>query len=282
MIRIIKKHIYLFLAAVVLVYTVFCDIFMTFSLSMNAVFATAFVLLVLLYYMNERPLDREERAPSFLRIFIKVFSVFFFSGILFLIAFNILYPKKYLNEQDQKFDYIIVFGAGVSENKTEIINSRIGRAVEYSKIYPRCKFVLTGARGSNELIEEALYMRDYLKDRGIDDSRILIEAKSINTSENVLNSLNVIKKDIMKRNARENIITRPFKNVNNYFDLDFLNIGFMSSEFHLTRINMMAKKLGISRPYDIPCFTRNLYKPYMYIREDLSLFKAFVLGQIKL
>ena len=282
MISIIRKYIYILLAAVVLIYTIFCDIFMTFSLSMNAVFATAFVLFILLYYMDERPLDEEERAPSFIRIFIKVFSIFFFLGIISLIIFNILYPKKYLDEQDQRFDYIIVFGAGVSENKTEIINSRIGRAVEYSKIYPRCKFVLTGARGSNELIEEALYMRDYLKDRGIDDSRILIEAKSINTSENVLNSLNVIKKDIMKRNARENIITRPFKNVNDYFDLDFLNIGFMSSEFHLTRINMMAKKLGINRPYDIPCVTRNIYKPYMYIREDLSLFKAFVLGQIKL
>lgn len=282
MVSIIKKYIYLLLAAVVLVYTVFCDIFMTFSLSMNAVFVIAFVLLIFLYYMTEKPLNEEERAPSFIRIFIKVFSIFFFSGIIFLIIFNVMYPKKILNDKDQKFDYIIVFGAGVSENKTEIINSRIGRAVEYSKIYPRCKFVLTGARGSNELIEEALYMRDYLKDRGIDDSRILIEAKSINTSENVLNSLNVIKRDIIKRNARENIITRPFKNINDYFDLDFLNIGFMSSEFHLTRINMMAKKLGISRPYDIPCVTRNLYKPYMYIREDLSLFKAFVLGQIKL
>lgn len=282
MINTIKKYIYLLLAAVVLVYTVICDIFMTFSLSMNAVFATAFVLLILLYYMSERPLNREERAPSFIRIFAKVFSAFFFSGIIILIIFNVLYPKKYLNDNNQKFDYIIVFGAGISENKTEIINSRIARAVEYSHIYPRCKFVLTGARGSNELIEEALYMRDFLRDRGIDDSRILIEPKSINTSENVLNSLNIIKRDIIKRNARENIITRPFKNINNYFDLDFLNIGFMSSEFHLTRINMMAKKLGISRPYDIPCATRNLYKPYMYIREDLSLFKALVLGQIKL
>lgn len=282
MINVIKKYIYLLLAAVVLVYTVICDIFLTFSLSMNAVFVTAFVLFILLYYMAERPLNREERAPSFIRVFIRVFSVFFFAGIIFLIIFNVLYPKKYLNEQNQRFDYIIVFGAGVSENKTEIINSRISRAVEYSRIYPRCKFVLTGARGDNELIEEALYMRDYLRERGIDDSRILIEPKSINTSENVLNSLNIIKRDIIKRNARENIITRPFKNVNNYFDLDFLNIGFMSSEFHLTRINMMAKKLGISRPYDIPCFTRKLFIPYMYIREDLSLFKALVLGQIKL
>lgn len=281
MIDFIKKYIYLFLSAVVLVYTVICDILMTFSLSMNTVLITALVLLLLLYYMSSNPLNLEERTPSFIRIFIKVFSIFFFAGVFALILFNILYPKNYLNVKDQKYDYIIVFGAGISENKTEIMNSRIDKAVEYSKLYPHCKFVLTGAKGGNELIEEAIYMRNYLHDRGIDDSRILIEPFSINTNENVVNSLNLIKHDVIKRNARENIITRPFKNTDNYFDLDFLNIGFMSSEFHITRINMMAKKIGISRPYDIPCETNPLYKPYLYIREDLSLFKALVLNQIK-
>lgn len=281
MISFIKKYIFLFFAIIVMAYTVVCDILMTFSISMNTVLITAFILFILLYYMESNPLNREERTPSFIRIFIKTFSIFFFVGVLSLIMFNVLYPKNYLNTEDQKYDYIIVFGAGISENKTEIMNSRIEKAVEYSKIYPKCKFVLTGAKGDNELIEEALYMRNYLHDRGIDDSRILIEPLSINTNENVTNSLNLIKQDIIKRNARENIITRPFKNEDDYFDLDFLNIGFMSSEFHLTRINMMAKKIGISRPYDIPCETKSLYKPYLYIREDLSLFKALVLNQIK-
>lgn len=254
---------------------------MTFSFSMNSIFIAAIVLCILIHYMINNPLNLEERSPSFIRIFIHIFSAFFFVGITSLILFNILYPKNSLNENNQKFDYIIVFGAGVSENKTEIMNSRIDKAVDYSKKFNRCKFVLTGAKGGNELIEEALYMRNYLNDRGIDDSKILIEPNSINTNENILNSLNVIKKDVIRRNARENIITRPFKNMNNSFDLDFLNIGFMSSEFHLTRINMMAKKLGISRPYDIPCDTRNIYKPYMYVREVLSMFKALVLNQLK-
>ena len=281
MINFIKKYIFLILSVVVMAYTIICDILMTFSISMNTVLLTAFILLLLLYYMESNPLDLEERSPSFLRIFIKVFSTFFFVGVSALILFNILYPKNYLNADDQKFDYIIVFGAGISENKTEIMNSRIETAVEYSKLYPSCKFVLTGAKGGNELIEEAIYMRNYLHERGIDDKRILIDPFSINTNENVVNSLNLIKNDVIKRNAKENIITRPFKNKDDYFDLDFLNVGFMSSEFHLTRINMMAKKIGISRPYDIPCETNPLYKPYMYLREDLSIFKALVLNQIK-
>ena len=255
---------------------------MTFSLSMNVVFITGLMLCLFLYYMEIRPLNKEVRGPSFIRVFIKVASVFYFVGIFSIIIFNILYPKNYLNTEDRGYDYIIVFGAGINENKNEIMDGRIEQAVLYSKLYPKCRFVLTGAKGGNETIEEAIYMRNFMVDKGIDDRKIIIEPFAINTFENVYNSLVLIKKDVMRRNYRENVITRPFKNIDDYFDLDFLNIGFMSSEFHLTRINMMAKKYGIHKPYDIACETNILYKPYLYVREDLSLFKALVLNQLKL
>ena len=281
MIRVIKKFIFLIAAILVFVYIALCDMLMSFSLSMNTVFVTMGVLLLLLYYINAYPINKEERGPSFFHELIKVVSIFFFSGVIGLILFNVIYPKNYLNEKERDYDYIIVFGAGVSEDKNEIMNSRIEKAIEYSINHKRCKFVLTGAKGENEPIEEAVYMRNYMMKRGVNDSRIIVDPFSINTSENVVNSLKLIKKDAIKRNARENIITRPFKDNDDYFDLDFLNIGFMSSEFHLTRINMMAKKLGIRKPFDIDCETYFLYKPYLYVREDLSLFKALVLNQIR-
>lgn len=283
MIKFIKNNICLALAFIIAIYIVICDMLMTFSFSMNCVFGAAVILLLMAHYMINRPLNKEVRGPSFARVLIQVVFVYFFVGIFSILIFNILYPKHYINEMNQEYDYIIVFGAGVAENKNEIMNSRIEKAIEYSKRYKRCKFVLTGARGANEPIEEAIYMKNYMTRRGMDERRIIIDTYSYNTYENVINSLKLVKRDIMARNKREHIITRPFKNTEEeYFDLDFLNIGFMSSEFHLTRINMMAKKVGIYRPYDINCDTRNLYKPYMYVREDLSLFKAFVLNQLKL
>lgn len=283
MIKFIKKYIFLVLALIIAIYLFMCDVLMTFSISMNVVFLTAVILLLMIQYMVNVPLNKKVRGPSFVRILIIVASIFFFSGIFSILAFNLMYPKHGINTNNQEYDYIIVFGAGVKENKNEIMNSRIDKAIEYSKIYKRCKFVLTGARGANEPIEEAIYMKNYMTDRGMDERRLIIDTYSYNTYQNVYNSLNLIKKDVFIRNKKERIITRPFKNTDKeYFDLDFLNIGFMSSEFHLTRINMMAKKVGIYRPYDISCNTRNLYKPYMYIREDLSLFKAFVLNQLKL
>ena len=282
MIKVFKNTICLVLAIIIAVYTIICDVWMTFSFSMNCVLFTAVILLILMNYIINFPVNKEVRGPSFPRVLAQVVTVFYFLGIISIMLFNILYPKYHINENYQKYDYIIVFGAGISQNKNEIMNSRIEKAIEYSKIYKNCKFVLTGAKGGDEPIAEALYMRNYMTERGMDERKIIIDNYSYNTYENVINSLNLIKKDIMARNRREHIITRPFKNKEKeYFDLDFLNIGFMSSEFHLTRINMMAKKVGIYRPYDIECTTRNIYKPYMYIREDLSLFKALVLNQLK-
>ena len=281
MIKLFKKSIFAILAIIVLIYIFVCDVFMTISLSMNLCFLTATVLLLFLQYVVNNPIDYEKNPPSFFHIFIKIASFFFFFSIISVILFNCLYPKNMINPRDQKYDYIIVFGAGITEGKTAIMNSRLDTAIEYANKYKRCKFVLTGAKGGKELIEEAAYMRDYMSKRGVKDSNIIVEPFSVNTNENIFNSLKLIRNDVKKRNARENIITRPFKNQSDKFDLEFLNIGFMSSVFHLTRISLMSKKYGILRPYSIPCETKALYKPYLYVREDLSLFKALVLNQLK-
>ena len=282
MINILKKTILFILAIIIFAYIAFCDVVMTVSFSMNFCFITMGILLLLLHYVINNPIDKKENPPSFLYIFIKVSTIIFFASIISITLFNVLYPKKTINENDQKYDYIIVFGAGITEGKNEIINTRLDTAVEYAKKYKNCKFVLTGAKGEKEPMEEAVYMRNYMVERGIDDKNILTDTLSINTYENIYNSLTLIKKDVKRRNTRENIITRPFRTDDDKFDVDFLNIGFMSSEFHLTRINLMAKAFGIRRPYDIACKTKTFYKPYLYIREDLSLLKAFVLNQMKL
>lgn len=282
LINFIKKSIFIILAILILMYLVFCDAVMSISMSMNLCFLTAVVLLVLLQYCINNPIDEEESEPSFFHMFIKVATTLFFSMFIILTAFNVLYPKNQIDvDASGEYDYIIVFGAGISNGKTVIMNSRLDNAIEYAKVYRRCKFVLTGAKGATEPMEEAIYMQNYMVERGIKDSLIIVDPYSVNTNENILNSLTLIRKDVFRRNPREHIITRPFKSDDDKFDLDFLNIGFMSSDFHLTRINLMAKKYGIYKPYDISCKTDILYRPYLYIREDLSLIKALVLNELK-
>lgn len=277
--KILKKA-YLILALITFLYIIICVLLMRFSISVFIYFMTAVALFLGLYYTEKFPINPEEDEPSAVHIFIKISSLLFFGITIMLILFNIMYVKPKL-PNDQKYDYIIVFGAGIT-GKNEIINSRIDNAITYAKKYDRCRFVLTGAKGTDEPIEEAYYMMKYMVDRGVREDRIIVEPFSVNTYQNISNSLELIKEDIKRRNARDRIIKRPFISRKGVYDLDFINIGFMSSEFHMTRIVMMAKKAGINSAYSIPCATRPLYVVYMYIRENLSLFKSFVLSQVKL
>ena len=131
MIKVFKNTICLVLAIIIAVYTIICNVWMTFSFSMNCVLFTAVILLILMNYIINFPVNKEARGPSFPRVLAQVVTVFYFLGIISIMLFNILYPKYHINENDQKYDYIIVFGAGISQNKNEIMNSRIEKAIEY-------------------------------------------------------------------------------------------------------------------------------------------------------
>lgn len=275
------EKICLIVAIILLIYIIVCNFFVTFSLTVTLYFATMIFLLFALAYTYRFPIKKSERGPSFRYVFIKVASLLFFSATFLILIFNIFYPKRLLSKE-KRFDYIIVFGAGITSGKNEIMNNRLEKAVEYADIYKNCKFVLTGAKGKEEPIEEAIYMKNYMAKYGVSERRVIVDPFSTNTEENIENAFELIYNDVMKRNIRERIVVRPFKFKKGYFDMDFLNIGFMSSDFHLTRINMMARKQGVREPYSINCNTNILYMPYMYIRENLSIFKALVLNQLKL
>lgn len=91
----------------------------------------------------------------------------------------------------------------------------------------KTKFVLSGAKGKNEFIEEAFYMRNYMLSKGIPNDRILVDIFSNNTYENINNSLYIIKEDMIIRNRHENIFGRPFKK-----DIDFLYLIMLILAFY--------------------------------------------------
>ena len=71
------------------------------------------------------------------------------------------------------------------------------------------------------------------------------------------------------------IISTPFKQNDDIFSIDFINVRFLSNDFHLLRIKMTANKKGISNPLDIVVDMNPIYRIYYEVREMLSLFKAF-------
>lgn len=97
-------------------------------------------------------------------------------------------------------DYIIILGCGIKKDGslTNLLKSRVDKAVKFSKMQEsktgkRLKFIPSGGQGSDEVISEAHAISNYLISTGINSKDIIIEDKSRNTKENIINSMNLIK-----------------------------------------------------------------------------------------
>lgn len=91
-------------------------------------------------------------------------------------------------------DYIIVLGAQVRESgPSAALKYRLDEAVEYLEDNPKTICIVSGGQGANEPYSEAEGMAQYLKEQGIDASRILLEDKSLNTEQNMEYSKALIK-----------------------------------------------------------------------------------------
>lgn len=224
--------------------------------------------------------DRD-KPPKFLNVFLTTGFVMLYSFFIISVS-AIFFSKKNTLPDTEEYDYVVVFGAGVSvdESKNLFINKRIEKAIDYANKHQKTKFVLSGAKLDDEIIEEAYYMRNYMELSGVDSKRILVDIFSFNTYENIDNSLLMIREDIIKRNRYENLLNRPIGKKIGNFDFEGIKIGFLSNDFHLMRINMMVSKKNVKDIYNIVVETPTVFIPYYYMREVLSLYKALWLSQL--
>ena len=89
-------------------------------------------------------------------------------------------------------DYIMILGCQVGHDgrPTKLLQSRIDRAVEFAEMQKKANgkeliFIPSGGKGSDEVISEAECMKNYLRENGIPESRILIEDQSASTAQNI-------------------------------------------------------------------------------------------------
>jgi len=155
-------------------------------------------------------------------------------------------------------DYIIVLGAGVRGTVPSLsLSERIGAAYDYLSANPDCIAVLSGGQGPGEEITEAACMYRELAEMGIDPSRMLLEEKSTSTIENLQFSLDLIR-EVSGRQPTE--------------------IGIVSSEYHIFRATLFAKKLQLES-FGIPAKTNWLsLRLNYYLREIVAVWKYLVLG----
>ena len=152
-------------------------------------------------------------------------------------------------------EYAIVLGAKVKEGNipSRALQFRLDAALAYAKEYIHVKLVLSGGRGPDEDIEEAIVMKEFLLDNGIEKSRLILEDKATSTYENLLFSKALLPDDIH-------------------------SVTIITSDYHLQRAKILAGKLDWKSDV-VVAETPTIIEQKVRTRERLALLKAYILGK---
>ena len=152
-------------------------------------------------------------------------------------------------------DYIMILGCQVRDDGTvtPLLKGRADRALEFTRMQKEktgkdIVFVPSGGKGDDEKIAEAQAVRNYLVSTGIDDSRIVVEDKSMNTRENFSNSFTMIKE---------------------HSDQEDPKIAFSTTNYHVFRSGILAKQQGIDAE-GIGSPTKSYFWINAFVREFIA------------
>ena len=117
------KYLYIFLSLILLMYIIIVNFYVKFSISVTLCFLVAIFLSTAKFIMEIRPINKEEREPSFIYIFLNVSFKAYYIIMIGLILFNIIYYKDVISKY-KNYDYVIVFGGNISvdNSKNYIVN----------------------------------------------------------------------------------------------------------------------------------------------------------------
>ena len=163
--------------------------------------------------------------PVFARVATRVFTLILILGLLVVGVTEAVIIKASFGSPREPIDYLVVLGAKVNPNGPSVsLWDRICAAYDYMEAHPDVTVIVSGGQGTDEPITEAECMFRELVALGIHPQRIWIEDKATSTWENLNFSLDLIE---------DRTGSRPEK------------LGVLSSEYHLFRASLFAKKCGV-------------------------------------
>ena len=127
-------------------------------------------------------------------------------------------------QPDDNADVLVVLGAGIrGEHVSVTLYNRLNKAVEYLERNPSTAVIVSGGQGEGEAIPEALAVKRFLMNSGIDESRIITEDQSRSTLENFMFS-----KPIIESRFGEDA-----------------KVVFVTTAFHVYRAGKVAESAGL-------------------------------------
>ncbi|MCF0109604.1 MAG: YdcF family protein [Erysipelotrichaceae bacterium] len=150
----------------------------------------------------------------------------------------------------------VILGCGVDGTEpSKALEQRLEAGLDYLKDND-VKVILTGGMGDDENISEAECMYQWLKERGIDESRMIKEDKSTSTYENMLFSGQIMEEQGMDK-----------------------DVVIITNRFHEMRANILGENQGFSCE-SLPAKTTWWLIPTYYVREVIAFLSEYYLGHI--
>lgn len=181
-----------------------------------------------------------------IRILFTIILVYLLIGILIVIFGH--------SFDTENADYLIVLGNCLIDNKPSLIlKNRLRKALQYIDKNDTCKIILSGGVTKNNTISEAEYMKTYLVKNGIDNNRIILEDKSIDTVENIMNC-----RSIIESNSKVVVLSSSYHTLRARMICKLCGLKVKTIQAH-TPIKDFIKHIGIEILY-IPIHYRRITK----------------------
>ena len=154
-------------------------------------------------------------------------------------------------------DAMIVLGAGLNrEEPSHTLKLRLDTAYDYALKNPDALIVVSGGQGKNEVIAESLAMKRYLVKKGVAEERIIEEARSMSTRENLTFSKALL----------DERFDKPYR------------IVVVSNDYHIYRAERIAEDLGWKNVTHTSGATPLTIAIPSYLRECAAVLRLWLFG----
>lgn len=200
---------------------------------------------------------RSGRAMKAIPVWIKgIFCALFCIGVFLFGAVEARIFSQYNAQAPPGADFLIILGAQWKDTgPSEVLRRRLDKAIGYLEQNPGTRAIVTGGQGGNESIPEAVGMREYLMQAGIEEERILVEDSSESTYQNLVFSARLL-------------------------DSEEDSVVIVTNNFHVFRAVSIAKKQGYRNVEGLAAGTPLGSEPNNLLREFMGVVKDFFVGNL--
>jgi len=162
-----------------------------------------------------------------------------------------------MKRSKDELQYIIVLGAHADGDVlSPVLKSRCDVALEYLRNHANTGVIVSGGQGSDETCPEAISMKNYFMENGIEEDRIIVEDQSTNTKENIENSSSLL--------------------VSIGIDVNDVKVGVASSDYHIARAKALAQSVFASKVSGIPAKSHGYKRAHFVVREAVGMLRNVI------